>query len=364
MKKHKNAGFSLVEILVSVVILAIIVGPLLHSFVTAARVNSKARSSMQASAAAQNIMEQLKSEDITDFAAAGFTKVLDAVDTKKYTYEKMYTGVVVDGKTYKVKAVLDPGGYKKEPTGTEEKYNDKNLSEIYNMDNKYDGFYIQPEDSDSKISHKFTGSNGALASMSREIEIKIAKDALGKVQVLLNIFYEYNGSKKYLEKELCLYQNTANTVTLRNVYLFFQPMYTGKESINIINEAQVPLGVYLVKQENAQTTLVNEKKYNSKVDVKEPGRIYPSGDYIPLTTLRTNLIYHTPNPALGQMTLTYDKNLQKTINTKIYQVAELVGLDSISGENTKAKDRMYQLEVIVYDENDNVLTSLTGTKQK
>ena len=49
MQKHtkegqlNNAGFSLVELLIAMVVLAIIVVPLLHSFVTSARTNAKSR---------------------------------------------------------------------------------------------------------------------------------------------------------------------------------------------------------------------------------------------------------------------------------------------------------------------------------
>ena len=42
-KLNKNAGFSLVELLIAVTILAIIVIPLLHMFVTTSRLNGKAK---------------------------------------------------------------------------------------------------------------------------------------------------------------------------------------------------------------------------------------------------------------------------------------------------------------------------------
>ena len=58
--KAADAGFSLVELLIAVTILAIIVIPLLHLFVTSTRINVKSRQTLRATTVAQDIMEGLK----------------------------------------------------------------------------------------------------------------------------------------------------------------------------------------------------------------------------------------------------------------------------------------------------------------
>lgn len=63
---NRNAGFSLVELLIAVIILAIIVVPLLHGFVTSARMNGKARQTQRAITVAQDLMEGLKAYDIEE----------------------------------------------------------------------------------------------------------------------------------------------------------------------------------------------------------------------------------------------------------------------------------------------------------
>lgn len=63
---NENAGFSLVELLIAVIILAIIVVPLLHGFVTSARMNGKARQTQRAVTVAQDLMEGLKAYDIEE----------------------------------------------------------------------------------------------------------------------------------------------------------------------------------------------------------------------------------------------------------------------------------------------------------
>lgn len=59
-QENPDAGFSLLELLIAVTILAIIVVPLLHMFVTSTRINVKSRQTLRATTVAQDIMEGLK----------------------------------------------------------------------------------------------------------------------------------------------------------------------------------------------------------------------------------------------------------------------------------------------------------------
>ena len=55
-RKLNNSGFSLVEVLVAIVILAIISLPVLSTFSNAARINNKARRTENANTAMDNIL--------------------------------------------------------------------------------------------------------------------------------------------------------------------------------------------------------------------------------------------------------------------------------------------------------------------
>lgn len=66
----KNAGMTLVELLVAVTLLAIIVVPLLHAFASSARVGLKARQNLRVTTMAQALMEGLKSESIESLACS------------------------------------------------------------------------------------------------------------------------------------------------------------------------------------------------------------------------------------------------------------------------------------------------------
>lgn len=79
-----NAGFSLVELLIAVTILAIIVIPLLHMFVTSTRINVKSRQTLRATTVAQDIMEGLKAYTLEEVRTQ-FTPA-DGVSTGSFFY--------------------------------------------------------------------------------------------------------------------------------------------------------------------------------------------------------------------------------------------------------------------------------------
>ena len=70
IRRHQtdNRGMTLVELLVAIVLLAIVVVPLLHTFVSSARANQKARERLRLTTAAQDIMEGLKADSIEELA--------------------------------------------------------------------------------------------------------------------------------------------------------------------------------------------------------------------------------------------------------------------------------------------------------
>ncbi len=63
-KKQNNAGFTLIEVLLCIAILALLSVPLLGSFVTTAKINAKSKRDQKAAVLAQNIMESLKATNI------------------------------------------------------------------------------------------------------------------------------------------------------------------------------------------------------------------------------------------------------------------------------------------------------------
>ena len=68
-RKKKNSGFTLVEVLIAVAILAVVTIPVIQSFVSVAQVNGKSRRRLSAMTVAESVMEACKSMSLTEFAA-------------------------------------------------------------------------------------------------------------------------------------------------------------------------------------------------------------------------------------------------------------------------------------------------------
>ena len=88
-RKLNNSGFSLVEVLVAIVILAIISLPVLSTFSNAARINNKARRTENANTAINNIIEEAKSMSLDRLAGGN----------GQYTYQQLGG---IDSTTYSV----------------------------------------------------------------------------------------------------------------------------------------------------------------------------------------------------------------------------------------------------------------------
>ena len=64
-KKKDNKGFSLVELIIAVAVLAVVVIPLLQAFTTSANLTSRSRKAGEATAAAQNIQEVIQARTVS-----------------------------------------------------------------------------------------------------------------------------------------------------------------------------------------------------------------------------------------------------------------------------------------------------------
>ena len=77
-RKRDNRGFTLLELMIAVIILAVIIVPLLHSFVTSYTVNSRSRRMMRATTLAQDVMEIFEREKLEDMKTLAAASDADA----------------------------------------------------------------------------------------------------------------------------------------------------------------------------------------------------------------------------------------------------------------------------------------------
>ena len=175
---NNNKGFSLVELLIAVTILAIISIPFLRSFVTAANINGKSRQAQRATTVAQDLMEGLKAYDFDEIYDM-YTKAVDPEDPdnvaemllvnknvikgeygvlsepadpanidEPYVFYMQSLNYPSTGSYYDVKVTIDPRGYMKDPQGANIKnhdhpFNNENMAKVSGINGEYDGQFKQ-----------------------------------------------------------------------------------------------------------------------------------------------------------------------------------------------------------------------------
>lgn len=385
-KDSGNGGYTLVEIIVAVVILAIVVFPLLRSFVTVARVNAKARNEQEATMVAQNLMESIKASSMEEligsseaFVDADGNVIEDEAGNPEMKVDVStddtgvcrinYNQCEMNGREYRAVVKLDPTSYRKEEDVDPEQYNDMEIADITAMSSKTDAFFVQDIAGDSDAAAYFADA-AAYSQMTRSIIMDIDKNVDDKIMVYVTVEYVYNGNVYAAVEKSCIYSGTADK-PLENVYLFFQPMYTGnggtaKETIQVNNNATLPLNVFLVKQGYSGVTGAQEQNYRVNVNITENSRsdFLKDGEYYVLTDVQTNL-----DTTKNQMRLTYGGLSQMSLGGSVYTAEELTGVaDDTSLVKETRKDRLYAVEISVYrleDETyEKALVTLTGTKEE
>lgn len=102
--RKKNKGFSLIEVLVAMVILALMTMPMLTTFATSAKVNAQARKQEEANAIGQKVIERFKALSIEELLNGHSDNVISKANTGVVTPEVInnsYTGVY-DAKAQKL----------------------------------------------------------------------------------------------------------------------------------------------------------------------------------------------------------------------------------------------------------------------
>ena len=209
LNKLNNKGVTLVEIIVAMAILAVVVVPFVHSFVTAARTNSKARDTLYATTIAEDIMELFEDVNV-EKESANIKTIIDektalgvvdagnvSVDANGvYTIEMgaatlgKYVGESFVGDNYSAKIVLDPCNDTVDEHGTTVSgiynvYNTANVAMVDAVDSRHDGVYAMSfsfdDDQCDTIHKKSTGAENytkdqVLAGVTRTITIEIRKN--------------------------------------------------------------------------------------------------------------------------------------------------------------------------------------------
>ena len=464
MRRNKlsadNHGFSLVEILIAMVILAIIVVPLLHTFVSSARANMQAKQTLRMTTAAQDIMEGLKAYTIEELAyqfnypdASHATNPLIDVDNEFHIIKKelingtarelkydgtTYTDVIKGeaqpdknlvtasifsdnhGETYEFLGARDAAGndigkYYFEMTqvslqddktmrfdalveldatkyraggGATPELNAKEVVGIRTMNNLYDAFYVATE---NDVHNAIQNMNVSLSPTSeitepdiqRTITIDVDQTTVaGKNVTKAKVHIKYVAKGKGiggtdLEYEPMsasgkqIFSNTTEDMELRNVYLFYYPIYNAeanKDQIIFNNNNAVDLQFHITKQEPSaadSSLIIKEAGYRCDVRIKDAGIGSAADSATKIQTNLTTNLYNVYAPESAPYSAS--PNIRYYFNG----AADLIGALNVKNlAGSEVKDRIFDVTVKIYEAGaalngfpeDERLVTLTGTK--
>lgn len=145
MKTKANQGFSLVEVIIAIAILAIVALPLFSSFAQSAKTNAKAREIMNATNLAQNIVEEIKADGV--IAYSGLTQI----GTSSYTDVPISDTLTMGGKQYYAKVTISP---------STEAINDEPVFPFKGINPAFDGVYQCSDDLKKEIAQAYIEAYG------------------------------------------------------------------------------------------------------------------------------------------------------------------------------------------------------------
>lgn len=184
--KLNNSGFSLVEVLVAIVILAIISLPVLSTFSNAARINAKARRTENANTAINNIVEEARITSKDDLAAGNGKYNYQTLGTSTDTYlvadkgQQYFTGV--DGEKYFIRTRFNGDPYNSKAdsaAGNKKTNNDINSAglSVYADITASNSYVYRDDSADTEAIKYFSGLNKTAVSrndISKTIDVTIS----------------------------------------------------------------------------------------------------------------------------------------------------------------------------------------------
>ncbi len=322
---NKNAGFSMLELLIAVTILAIITIPMLHMFVTSARINGKSRITLRATVLAQDIVEGLKAyhideiqdqfNGVEDFemlntsVIAGDCTYKEDVDREKPgKYYFVLKNAKLENSRFDVLISVDATGYVEGTTPTKHNsfLNTSDVAKVAGMNKSTDASFEQSQLQDEAALEKavlalsipgddITYKTAGL-TCDRTITVCFLDGGTvtgedGSILNKTNAFVTYNykftyGGKNYtyIPPAMEVIDGEGNSglpcgsFTGNNFYFFYYPLYDAKKDELIFDATGVtrteenPLKLYIAKQTDSSMTDVKlnqaETSYKPVVNVR------------------------------------------------------------------------------------------------
>lgn len=445
-KTSDNKGFTLIEVLLAVFVLAIVVVPLLHSFVSAHRINGKSKQYMRATTLAQDEMEIFEREKVADLIdPTKFTYLgeddegnplpqPEANDNGKYIFvkENVDNNSGTNATKFDVVVTLNPE--RKEDTDRYYNTNNKELFYMNPIASSDSAVHVQAirtasnlKGYDDTIYEYFDankdnvgvgstwGTDEFNKNLARRIKVKIYQENNGlNIATIVKVTYEYvlcqsgimpAAYQSYTDESI-IFNNSAQSVNedgnlpeLKSVYLFYAPRYKGyttpvsmpnytlngetntyktnEEWIVIDNEAELPIDIYIVRQDTFIDGSNDEIEnvpiaYQPRIEIHDgiDGDGHTIGHYF--TNLNIDQPVVSGKDGLGaQIDFSALKNNANP--SKVYSNSEAKDtidpkpLNGAGSAQAQKKDRIYTMTVQVYNHGADrktatPLVTMTGSK--
>lgn len=336
-RQQNNAGFTLVEVVIAVIILAIVSIPLIRSFASAANTTGKAAVKTRATNAAENLMEDLKGmtkdQILEKYAGGTFAPndegVIAGSGNVAYKFNVTSTSTafdddlnkIIEDSSYTVTIKLDPSTYPN--------INAFNFADFNTVNSETSAVFFLPESIDKKMYSEYVTLNSQLDSdfarteeyfeenLKREIRVDMSNtgkkltDEDGKefdaveVRVVVSYLIPDNdkvvptGKEERQKISRQVFNGNISGNELQSVFIMFSPRYkAAKKDGDIIivhNPDNIEANLYIIAQDTAahsgewkdyckkSSGGLNLQIYEDEVEDKEKG-----GTKQPLT-LYTNI---------------------------------------------------------------------------
>lgn len=283
-EKLNNSGFSLVEVLIAIVILAIISLPVLSTFSNAARINAKARRTENANTAINNIVEEARITSIDNLADGEGKYNYQTLGTSSNTYlvadkgKQYFTGV--DGEKYFIRTRFNGNPYNSSAdasAGNLKTNNDINSAgiSVYADITSSNSYVYRDDSADAEAIKYFSGFNKTAVSrtdISKTIDVTISiKEKSSNYftqDISINVTYKYikeagkypdytDRSMDMVTWEFPAHVTGSGTSTVytisgelkdnaKNMYIFYTPYQgeavSGKSYTDTVTETEMTSG--------------------------------------------------------------------------------------------------------------------------
>lgn len=268
MKRHSD-GFSLVEVIIAIAVLAVVAMSLLAYFSSANRYTNWGKTTQKADMAAQSVVEELASCTTFDQIQNGLVasgsavwQVITPSDPGDSSY-RLNRDISVDGTDYKARVKVDFDSYKSSPGGVPtttplSQFNDyamPQLEKIYSEKNVVLEETDQTETALGDLFYQVYKSNKSItketirAGLSRKMYITLAPYAAGDGDTpaiyLVKGHYEYTYGSYQSDQPIKEVKIPEDS--LERIYLFYRPVNTTitEETLDITAESGFPAGFQL-----------------------------------------------------------------------------------------------------------------------